>query len=204
MTEEEMKAKLEEFSASIKALETKNKELLSEKQKAKQEADEAREAAEEAAAEKAREAKDVEAIEKRLNEKHAKELKKFQEQLAERDNQLSTLLIDNTIKDHLAKHNVAPQFHKAVTAMLKAEAKLEAGEAMVNGVALSEHVSSYFSSDEGRAFVAAPANSGAGAFGNKTTTPAAPDKWNLTTYVQMKGENPEGAKAYAAKHNKTF
>lgn len=199
-TPEELTEALDKALASITALENKNKELLKEKQKAAADADEARELAEEAAADKAREAKDVDAIEKRLTDKHNKELARLKGDLDARDAQLSKMLIDNAIATALTQHNVAPQFAKAVTAMLKMDAKIENGEAMLGDVAINDGITAYFGSDEGKAFVAAPANSGAAAMGSKGTTITAPDKWNMTTFVNMKADNPEGAKAFAQKH----
>lgn len=201
---DELQKKLEQALASIEKLETKNKEILEENKKRKAEADAAKELADEAAAERERESKDVAAVEKRLADKHARELSKLQEQLQARDNQLSTLLVDNTIATALTKHNVAPQFAKAVTAMLKAEAKLENGEVLVNGTPFSDHIEAFMSGDEGKAFISAPANGGASAMGSKTAGTALPDTWNLTQYVQMKNSSPEDAAKYAAKHNKTF
>jgi signal recognition particle GTPase len=201
---DELQKKLDKALASIEALESKNKELLTEKQKAKADADEARAAADETAAEKEREAKDIAAIEKRLTEKHSKELAKLKTDLQSRDQQLSTLLIDNAIAQSLTQNNVAPQFAKAVTAMLKSDARIENGVAMLGDTDINEGIKAYFTSDEGKAFVAAPANSGAAAIGSRAAGTTVPDKWNLTQYASLKNESPDQAAAYAAKHGKSF
>jgi hypothetical protein len=204
MTEEEMKAKLAELEAAVEKATKEKKTLLDEKVKAKQEAEAAREAAEAAEEDKARAAKDVEALEKQITKRFEKQLSDLTKANQSYEGQLSQLLIDNTIQANLAKHNVSPAYQKALTAMLKAEAKLEDGAAVVNGVSLEDHIASFVGSDEGKVFVAAPANSGAAAMGSKTATVATPSTWNLTHYVTMKSDNPAEAAAYAAKHNKSF
>lgn len=167
-TPEELEEALNKALESIKALETKNKELLTEKQKAKAAADEAREAAEEAAAEREREGKDVAAIEKRLTDKHAKEIAKLKGDLEARDAQLGTLLVDNAITASLTENNVAPQYAKAVSLLLKQGVKVENGEAVTaDGQSLTDGIKAFFASDDAKPFVSAPANSGANAPGNK-------------------------------------
>jgi len=83
------------------------------------------------------------------------------------------LLVDNGLNDALAKAGVTNPVHqKAVKAMLAGQVQIVAdGDtrvAKVGDKALSEYVSEWASGDEGKYFVAAPANNGGGASGGGT------------------------------------
>ena len=94
------------------------------------------------------------------------------------------LLVENGLNDALVKAGVTPNFLPAVKAMLSGNVKVVAEgdvrKAMVGDVALSDFVSTWAQTDEGKHFVAAPANSGGNSSGGKntttTTTIAAGDK----------------------------
>ncbi|QCI92594.1 hypothetical protein [Novosphingobium sp. EMRT-2] len=156
----ELEAKLAKALESISKLEAKNSELISEKQKAKDAADAAESERDAAEEEKARTSNDLKALEEKLTAKHAKEMAKIAKENEGYRSQLNTLLIDNSISAAMDAHNVLPQFKKAVTAMIKAEAKLDNGEAMAGGMALTDYISQFVTSDDGKHFVSAPANSG--------------------------------------------
>lgn len=208
VTIEELQSKLDAALESVSKLEAKNKELQSEKQKAKDAADAAEAAREAAEEDKARATGDVESTHKKAVQKLQKQIDDLTAKNSGYETRLSELLVDNGIKDALAKHNVAPQYHKAVTAMLKSQTNLKDGEALLGDAPLADGIASFIASDEGKIFVAAPANSGAGSTGSRTTSfvGALPEgDFNLTKYAEMKNcGNVELAAAYAAKHGRKF
>lgn len=122
-----------------------------------------------AKSEAASKAGDFETLKSQLEKKHQAELKKLSDANEALGKNLSALKIDGTISDAIAKAGVLPQHVRAVTLMLKDGASMENGEAMVNGVSLTDHVASFFKSEDAKHYVAAPANSGAGAQGSSAT-----------------------------------
>lgn len=172
----DLEAKLNKALDSIEKLEAKNRDLISEKQAAKEAAEAAQAEREAAEEDKARSTNDLEALEARLNAKHQRELKKLQDQLDSKDQTISEAnkrlegyLTDNVIKDAMAKHGVMPHLQRAFTAMIKAETKIVDGEALAGDIPLSDYLTDFVSSDEGKAFIAAPKNGGAA-----TNAPANP------------------------------
>lgn len=205
MTIEELQEKLDAALASIAKLETKNKELQTEKQRAKTEADEAREAAEAAAEEKARSAKDVEALEASLTKKYQKQIETL---TTERDKAAalnSKLLIDNGITALLDQHKVAPQWKRAAMLEIKDRGvQVIDGAAVVEGKALADFAAEFFSSDAGKLMVAAPVNGGGGSTGSATTTATAwatPPKTgqDYAEFGKLMNENPDLANNLADK-----
>lgn len=197
-TIEELQAKLEAALSSIEKLETKNKEILEEKKRAAAEAETAREAAEEAAEANARAAKDVEGIEKAITKKFEKQIADLTRQNTDKEATLKTLLIDTAIQSSLVENGIAPAYHKAVTAMLKAEARIDGGEAKIGDVALVDHIKGFVASDEGKAFVTAAANSGANATGSKATSARmTKETFNLTKFMEIAASNPTEANSLA-------
>jgi hypothetical protein len=82
---------------------------------------------------------------------------------------VSKLLIDNGLTDALLKAGVKPEMSKAVKALLAGQVSLKVeGDkrlAVVGDKALGDFVTEWAQSDEGKHFVAAPANQGGGANG---------------------------------------
>jgi signal recognition particle GTPase len=160
-----LKEKNDELLGEIKKLKTDNKDL---KEKYDATEDEKKRAEEEAA----NKSGDVEKIKKTLEEKHAKELTKKDEQIAANKKRLDQLLIDGGLSEELAKANVAPQYQDAVKALIKSGHKAEIAEdgdaviAKINGKTIKEFISEWSQSDQGKHYVAAPANGGAGAGGS--------------------------------------
>lgn len=195
---------------SIAKLQAKNAELLTEKQKAKELADAAQAEREAAEEQTARANNDLKTFEEKLVAKHAKEIAKLNDSInklnetnSSYQSQLNTLLVDGAISSAIDAHNVLPQFKKAVTAMIKAEAKLEGSEAMAGGVPLAEFISNFVQGDEGKVFVAAPANSGAAVTNVTNATARAhdftKDNFNskLGEFAMLAKENPTLAKSIA-------
>lgn len=155
-----LKAKNDELLGSLKSEKEKRQEL--EAQNAEEA--EARKKAEEEAALKSG---DVEKITSTLKEKHQKEMDAKDAKLAEKDSQLHKVLIDEGLSSSLTKAGVAPQHLDVVKAYIKTNHKAEVGEngAVIDGKSLSEFVTEWAQGDQGKHYVAAPNNSGAGANG---------------------------------------
>jgi hypothetical protein len=181
MDEETKKAIAEAVAEATKGLKDKNAELIGEVRTLKQEKQDALDAAEEAANEAATKKGDVDAIRASLEKKHAAELKKLTDQLNTVNDELSTLKIDNVITGEITKAGVLPHHADILTTFLKAGVKMEGGEALKDGVPLADHLKGFFSSDAAKHYVAAPANSGAGAIGS--TASAGATSWTKETYT---------------------
>ncbi|MHB1371989.1 MAG: hypothetical protein ACYCW7_17580, partial [Pseudomonadaceae bacterium] len=103
-------------------------------------------------------------------EKTAKtEIDRMTKALTEKDGALQKHLIDAGLTDALAKAGVQPAMMDAVKALHQSKASINAKdgayEALIDGKPLAEFVTTWAQSDQGKHFVAAPANSGGGAHG---------------------------------------
>ena len=85
----------------------------------------------------------------------------------------NNLLVENGLNEALVKEGIAKQFLPAVKSMLKGQVqvKIEGNErkAIIGDKPLSEFVSEWSKSEEGKHFIAAPANSGGGSNGGGDT-----------------------------------
>lgn len=81
----------------------------------------------------------------------------------------NNLLVENGLNEALVKEGIAKQFLPAVKSMLKGQVtvKIEGNErkAVIGEKALSEYVAEWSKGEEGKHFIAAPANSGGGSNG---------------------------------------
>ena len=84
----------------------------------------------------------------------------------------SKLLLDNGLTDALVKNGVAAPFLPAVKAMLISQAKIEVNGndrvAKIGDKELGEFVKNWATSDDGKNFISAPANSGGGSAGGSS------------------------------------
>lgn len=98
-----------------------------------------------------------------------KALKLAQDALVSESGFTHKLLLDNGLTDALVKSGVAAQFLPAVKAMLGTQAKIiadgDARKAVIGDKDLTDFVSSWVTSDEGKHYISAPANGGGGASG---------------------------------------
>lgn len=161
---EAIKAAVEEATAALAA---KNRELLGELKDARKG--------------KAVNPEDLEKLESRIEEltgqlteaqkaakTAAKESETVRKQLTDAEGFTQRLLVDNGLTAELTKAGVTNPVHiKAVKAMLGSQVQVvtdgDQRVAKVGDKALSDYVSEWAKSDEGKFFVAAPANSGGGA-----------------------------------------
>jgi hypothetical protein len=114
------------------------------------------------------------------------------------------LLVDNGLTDSLLKAGVKPELSKAVKAMMAGQVSMVAeGDnriAKVGDKPLADFVAEWAKSDEGKHFVAAPANQGGGASGGANGGGNS-KKWsdmNLDERTNLFKSNPEQAKALQA------
>ena len=98
-----------------------------------------------------------------------KALKLAQDTLVSESGFTHKLLLDNGLTDALVKSGVAAQFLPAVKAMLGTQAKIiadgDARKAVIGDKDLTDFISSWVTSDEGKHYISAPANGGGGASG---------------------------------------
>jgi len=82
---------------------------------------------------------------------------------------VSRLLVDNGLNDAVLKAGVKPEFTKAVKSMFEKQVQIKAdGDNRIPSIgdkSLAEHIAEWSMSDEGKHFVAAPANAGGGSQG---------------------------------------
>ena len=191
---EDLAATLASLQAQLDKVNKKNKELIAEKQAAKQAAQDALDEADNAKSSAAEKKGDIEA----LKALHAKELKKAQDVLAERDTSLRKITLDNEIANGLTANNVRPELARAVTAMMKAEAEYANGTATIGGQPIADYMKEFLSGADGAHFVRASDNSGGGATGSTTTKANLANKeFNLSEYSAMRKTDPDTAAAWA-------
>jgi hypothetical protein len=169
ISEEELKAKIDEaIESATGGLAKKNQELLAELK-------EARKGKAIDPAELDRLQSKIDSLESDLGlaqkakKDQEKLLKQAQDALTSESGFTQKLLLDNGLTDALVKAGVATQFLPAVKAMLGSQAKVivdgDARKAVIGDKELTEFVSSWATTDEGKHYIAAPANGGGGASG---------------------------------------
>lgn len=173
--------RIAELEASIEALTAKNRELMNENKAAKAKA----KGAEIDPADYAALQSEVEALKSDLAKaakESAKTIEQLQKSLTDKDTALQSYLIDNGLTEALVKAGVRSEFMPAAKAMLRSQAQIKAdnGEysALMGDKPLIDAVTEWAASDEGKHFIAAPANSGGGASGGNGGSPTQP-KGNL-------------------------
>ena len=168
MTLEELQAQVAELTSKLEKSEADKKAMGADLMKYKAKAKGAEIDPEEYAKLQARVEELTEAKEKA--DKSAKtEVEKLTKALAEKDGALTQHLIDAGLTDALAKAGVAPHYLTAAKAMFKGQAVLKAEgaeyKALIGDKPISDAITAWAATDEGKHFVAAPANSGGGAPG---------------------------------------
>lgn len=169
ISEEELKAKIDEaVEAATNGLVKKNQELLGELK-------ETRKSRTIDPAELDRLQSKIDSLESDLgntqkaSKEQAKLLKQTQDALASESGFTQKLLLDNGLTEALVKAGVATQFLPAVKAMLGTQGKIivdgDSRKAVIGDKELSEFVSSWATTDEGKHYIAAPGNGGGGASG---------------------------------------
>jgi hypothetical protein len=169
ITEEELSAKIAEaIESEVQGLKAKNAELASKLK-------EARQGTQVDPAELDRLQSKIDSLEadlsgaQKASKDQAKLLKQAQDALVSESGFTQKLLLDNGLTEALVKAGVASQFLPAVKAMFGTQAKIVADgdvrKALIGDKDLTEFVSSWATSDEGKHYISAPANGGGGASG---------------------------------------
>ena len=169
ISEEDFNAKISEaIEAATGGLVKKNQELLTELKEARK-----GRAIDPAELDKLQ--TKIDALEADLGTAHKtkkeqeKALKLAQDALASESGFTQKLLLDNGLTEALVKAGVATPMLPAVKAMLGSQAKVivdgDARRAVIGDKDLTEFVSAWATTDEGKHFIAAPANGGGGASG---------------------------------------
>lgn len=159
---------IEDLKAAVEALSAKNRELLGELKAAKAKA----KGVEIDPTEHEQLKTQVEELQGKLTKAEkaaAKQVEDLTKAVATKDAALQSYLIDNGLSEAMLKAGVRPEMMPAVKAMLKGQASIkdENGtySAFMGDKPLTDAVSAWAASDEGKHFVAAPANTGGGATG---------------------------------------
>lgn len=171
----EVIALIEEITATAtEALSAKNKELLGEVKALKAKA----KGADIDPVEHAALQTQVEELTENLNkaEKTGKtEIDRLTKALNEKDGALNKHLIDAGLTDALVKAGVNPAMLDAVKALHQGKASINAKdgayEALIDGKPLTEFVTTWAQSDQGKHFVSAPQNNGGGSQGGSGKGP---------------------------------
>lgn len=184
----QLRAELAAERTEKEKVKTKNRELLSEKQTAKQAAD----AAELDAAEKSG---NIEA----LKASHATQLQKLQAKYDALDSELRTVRVDNEITKALNDSNVRSEMSEALTALFKNKVEYADGVATIDGKTIGEFAGEYLGSAVGAHFVRPADNSGGGATGSasKAAKVQLDKPFSLTEYGALKASDPVAAAAWA-------
>lgn len=169
ITEEDFKAKIAEaIEEATTGLSKKNQELIAELREAKK-----GKAIDPAELDRLQ--SKIDSLEadlsgaQKASKDQAKLLKQAQDALVSESGFTQKLLLDNGLTEALVKAGVASQFLPAVKAMFGTQAKIVADgdvrKALIGDKDLTEFVSSWATSDEGKHYISAPANGGGGASG---------------------------------------
>lgn len=174
--------RIAELEAAIEVLSTKNRELLNENKAAKAKAL----GAEIDPADYAALQSEVEGLKADLakaSKESARTIEQLQKDLTTKDGALQSYLIDNGLTDALVKVGVRSEFMGAAKAMLRNQAQIKAEDgnysALMADKPLVDAVAEWASSDEGKHFISAPANSGGGAAGGNGQQQSMAPKGNL-------------------------
>lgn len=105
---------------------------------------------------------------------------------------VSKLLLDNGLTDSLVKAGVAKQFLPAVKSMLSGQAQIkidgENRSVVIDDKSLDDFITQWSSSDEGKHFISAPANSGGGSSGGSGSgtggKTVSRQQWDVMSHVE--------------------
>lgn len=165
MTEEELKALVEDLKVQVEATNAKNKELLGKLRESNLknkeiDLDTYTRALEENDTLKS----ELSKTKGELNLK-AKDLEKLSGTLTEKENYLKNLTLENSLNEQLTKVNVKPELLPAVKALLKGQASVNENNVLIGDKAINDFMAEWSAAD-GKAYIQAPANSGTGATGS--------------------------------------
>lgn len=176
---EELQSKLSELEAEKEAILSKNKEILGELKKLKQQTKEVDAEKYFAMADELETLKDSY---QKLEKQYRADTEKLTKGLSEKDSVLQKLIVDDGLTNALTKAGVKPEFLDATKAFLREKTALKQNgdkyEAIIADKPLNDYIGEWINT-EGKAFIAAPQNSGGGASGGNGTTPSGKTKGDI-------------------------
>lgn len=169
MTLEELQAKVSDLEAEREAVNSKNKELLSELRKVKASN---KEVDIDKHFQLAEDFENLKAEHEKLIKVSKLDAEKLTKSLSDKDSALQRYLIDDGLSTNLAKMGVKPEFMDASKALLRQKAQLkdEGGEykAYLGDKSLSDGIAEWITTD-GKHFIAGKDSQGGGANGSGST-----------------------------------
>ncbi|MCE6993061.1 hypothetical protein [Dyadobacter sp. CY323] len=140
----------------------------------------------------------------RLTQEKDTAVKKAETERDSYKSRVEKLASENAINTALAEANVAPHMQKAVRAMFQSQIKVdyEGDEAIVTieNLPVVDKIKAWAGTEEGKYFVAAPANGGGGGGNNKPGTgnndkdnPYTKEGFNLTKQAELEKSDPTKA-----------
>ena len=166
MTIEELQAELEETKLALDAVSSNNKKLVSELKNARaqnKEVDSEKYFAMQDELETLKNEHD------KLNKLHKTETERLSKGLNEKESYLQKLIVDDGLTNALTKAGVKPEYLDATKALLREKTALKENggkyEAQIGDKPLSDYIGEWAATDSGKAFIAAPQNTGGGATG---------------------------------------
>lgn len=126
-----------------------------------------------------------------LLDAHSAELVKSNERGDTAEAQLKVLLIDNGLSAALDGVNINKDLKAGAIAILHAAAIITEGKAMIGDKSLSDHVTEWSQTEQGKAFCNAPNNSGGDAGGGGGGSQGKSFKeWTLTEKTKLANSDP--------------
>lgn len=110
---------------------------------------------------------DADAARKQLEQRYQADLEKERKERESAKRELRDLVVETQLSSHLAAVNVAGPYMDAVKALFRSQVQVIEDEndrqVVIGSKPLADHIAEWAKSDSGKAFVAAPQNSGGGA-----------------------------------------
>lgn len=163
---EALRAEVEEAKLSIEALTAKNRELIMSNKKLKSQTSEVDSEKYFAMQD---ELETLKHEHDKLNKLYNTETERLSKGLSEKDSYLQKLIVDDGLTNALTKAGVKPEYLDATKALLREKTALKENggkyEALIDNKALSDYIGEWAATDSGKAFIAAPQNTGGGATG---------------------------------------
>ena len=189
----EVKALIEEATTeATEALSAKNSELIAELRKANAKLKKGTEIDPEEHARLQTEVDELTAKLDHVTKDSQKTIDRLTKDVSDKDAALAQHLIDGGLSSALAKAGIAPYFVDAAKSLLKAQATIKDGVALIGEKPLDEAVTEWAATDQGKHFVSAPLNSGGASPGSTRPTVPGPKK--------AKDMTPDEKAAYIGEH----
>lgn len=185
MNEDELKTLVDELKSEKEALVNKNKELLTEVKKERNKSKEVDTDKYYALMDELESVKNENAKLQGDAKLKAKDLEKLTAQLGEKDSTLQKLIIDDGLSNALVTAGVKAELMPAVKALLRGQSQLKDNQAHIGDKPLADFMTEWVAGD-GKAYIAAPQNSGGGSQGTTNGGGQTIDTSKLSAVEMMK------------------